>query len=673
MKKLISIALVLAMVLAILPVAALAAPATGNYFVAGDTGLTGVNWVANNMANRMTKSGAVYTKVYSNLAAGDYQFKITAGNWNNSWGDNGQNYQFNNAFPCDVTITFDPATEIATITGTGVGAVVFEAESITAVGAGAGGFLNDIVWDPAASENYMTNTDGIWSIKYENVAAGAYEFKFAANATWADSWGFEGDVANDTWMDAVYNGVNANVNVDKDGSSVELMLDLSTYDAGSKTGAKMKVLVLPPAGEEITISEGTAALLSDTNGEVVEISYKPLRDGILTVAFDAANPGWAFTIEMPDGTSTLLEAGKDAAAFEQEVFAGETYKVFLYAYLPDLYSFADGSISYKVSFHTANVNHDAAKEEYLIADGALVLGNNNVTILENALNTLYEFAPTETGVYTFTAPEGVKIGNWNTPFSPNDQSGDNKTNVVEWTCTAVGQPVLIGITEATTITVVKKGDAEIQEEIDYETYVNVHTPSENQLINLDEKEPTPVDITKPQTVVRDEDGLYHLGTVDGPLLFVNLSNEGIDFMQGFFGGYGAHAMRGAYNDDGIIKHYDFKEAMREYAEVIYNADTDNCLYPLTDDLAIFLKAYGGNQGWFKPEQTPYEAIRGEHNADSAWLVICCYLEDVTSGGEVEDPTPSPDTADMSMVPVAIVMVLVVAGIVALVPAKKKFF
>ena len=93
-----------------------------------------------------------------------------------------------------------------------------------------------------------------------------------------------------------------------------------------------------------------------------------------------------------------------------------------------------------------------------------------------------------------------------------------------------------------------------------------------------------MDITKPQTVVRDEDGLYHLGTVDGPLVFVNLSNEGFDFMQGFFGGYGAHVMRGEYDDNGVIKHYDFLEAMREYAEVIYNADNDNCLYPLTEGL-----------------------------------------------------------------------------------------
>ena len=669
MKKLISIALVLAMVLAILPVAAFAAPATGRYFVAGDIALTGVHWVASNMSNKMNKSGSVYVKVYSNLDAGEYAFKITAGDWTNSWGDNGQNYQFSNAFPCDVTITFDPATEQITVTGAGVGAVVFEAESITAAGLGEGGFLNDIAWDPTASINNLTNTDGVWTIKYENVEAGAYEFKFAANGGWTDSWGFDGAVANDTWVDAVYNGQNAIVNVESDGSSVELALDLSAYDHGSKNGAKMKVLVLPPADEVIDVAEDTADLLSETNGDSILVEYKPLRDGILNIAFGECNPGWAYSVELPDGSSTLLKTGNAVTSFDHEVLAGETYKVSLYVYSPEAWSFADGSISYKITFHGADVAHGGEKEEYDFA-GTLNLGVNNVTALDTAINSLFEFEPTETGVYTFTAPEGVLLGNWNVPSYPFDASGDSKTNVVEWTCTGVGQTVLIGITENTTITVAKKSEADIGEQIVYTDYVNVHTPSEGNLINLDEKEPTPVDITTAQTVVKDDNGIYHLGSVDGPVVFVNLSNEGFDFIQGFFGGYGAMTMRGMYDNNGTKEYYDFLNAMREYAELIYNADNDNCLYPLTEDLMIFLKAYGAYQGWFNPDQSPYAAIQGEHNAESAWLVACCYLEEITSGGEL---TPSPDTADVSVVPVAIVMVLAAAGIVALVPVKKKFF
>ena len=60
------------------------------------------------------------------------------------------------------------------------------------------------------------------------------------------------------------------------------------------------------------------------------------------------------------------------------------------------------------------------------------------------------------------------------------------------------------------------------------------------------------------------------------------------------------------------------------------------------------------------------------------MVICCYLEEITSGGEIEDSQPddskpSPETGDLSFAPIAIVMVLAVVGVIALVPAKKKFF
>lgn len=678
MKKLISIALVLAMVLAILPVVALAAPANGPYCVCGSKTLTGFDWSPNAMPNRMTKSGTVFTKVYPNVEAGEYEFFITPCNSSKFWGEDGGKVKFTNGFVADVTITFDPATEKITVEGMGVGAVAFNAESITAVGGGKDGFLNDVDWNPAYAANHMTNNEGVWTIEYPSVKAGTYEFKFAANDSWTDNWGYGGTVANDTWVDAVYNSAtNASIVVEKDGSSVQLFLDLSTYNAATNSGAKMKVFVLPPLDDEpIMIEEGSADLKSETDSESVAVTYKPLRDGKLIIAFGACNPGWAYNVEMPDGTATLPTSGKETASFEQDVFAGQTYKVYLFAYNPDLFSFADGSISYSVSFVNADVSHDVEKEAYDFA-GTLKLGANNVTALDTAVNTLYEFEPTATGVYSFTAPEGVKIGNWGMPSNPIDHSGDSKTNVVEWTCTAVGQSVLIGITADTTITVAKKAEAEVGEQIDYVVYENVHTPSENQLINLDEKEPTPVDITKPQTVVKDSDGFYHLNSVDGPIVFVNLSNEGFDFIQGFFGGYGAHTMRGKHTVDGVDYYYDFLEAMREYATIIYNADNDNCLYPMTEDLAIFLKAYGGYQGWFDPNKTSYEAIQGEHNADSAWLVACCYLEEITSGGEIVEPdsgdnTPSPETGDFGFAPVAIIMVLAVVGVIALVPAKKFF-
>ena len=96
-----------------------------------------------------------------------------------------------------------------------------------------------------------------------------------------------------------------------------------------------------------------------------------------------------------------------------------------------------------------------------------------------------------------------------------------------------------------------------------------------------------------------------------------------DLLQAFYGGYGALTMRGMYTDkDGVDTYYDFLKAMQVYAHVLYNSDYDNGLYPMTEDLMIFLKAFGGYQGWYKPEQSSFTAIQSEHNPDSAWLVSC---------------------------------------------------
>ena len=68
------------------------------------------------------------------------------------------------------------------VSGSGVGEAKMEIEYVTAVGAGAGNFLNNVNWDPANESNRMgLEYTGYYRIEYYDVAAGEYEFKFAAN------------------------------------------------------------------------------------------------------------------------------------------------------------------------------------------------------------------------------------------------------------------------------------------------------------------------------------------------------------------------------------------------------------------------------------------------------------------------------------------------------------
>ena len=95
------------------------APVEANYFVAGVEALCGSNWSCDDPANKMTlKSSGLYEIVYKNVPAGTYEFKVTDGTWNNSWGKDGgsANYVFETEEVRDVTITFNAQTKEITVT-----------------------------------------------------------------------------------------------------------------------------------------------------------------------------------------------------------------------------------------------------------------------------------------------------------------------------------------------------------------------------------------------------------------------------------------------------------------------------------------------------------------------------------------------------------------------------
>ena len=206
------------------------APA-GTYYVAGVAALCGSEWNCADEANLMTWNGetGLFEMVYTDVPVGTYQFKITDGTWNNTWGKDGQNYTFEVTAPCDVTITFNHSSKAVKAEGDSVAAVTtLEISSITAVGAGKGNFLNGKSWDVAAAVNHMTASGSIYTITYENVAAGSYEVKFAANNSWNDNWGSNGSAYPGGKTEAVYNGQNIKFTV-KEASDITLTLDLTGF------------------------------------------------------------------------------------------------------------------------------------------------------------------------------------------------------------------------------------------------------------------------------------------------------------------------------------------------------------------------------------------------------------------------------------------------------------
>ena len=246
------------------------------YVVAGVESLTGYEWQGSPALapeNVMTKSGDVYTKTFTAVPVGkSYQLKVVANTGDEQkWiGLDGtdNNVTFDVETACDVTVTFDPATNKITVTGDGVKMVTdLEVNSITVVGNGEDNWLNGVAWGVDAEVNHMTQiADKVYQIKYENIesADDAYQFKFAANDDWAASWGLPEQSATPIGeeFDLAFNGQNMLLNTVSAGFEedslvdVTITLDFTNFDYSTRLGAKATVKVEPstPAVDNLTIN-----------------------------------------------------------------------------------------------------------------------------------------------------------------------------------------------------------------------------------------------------------------------------------------------------------------------------------------------------------------------------------------------------------------------------------
>lgn len=236
MKKAISVLLLLTLSLTL----ATAVFAADTCIVAGVPELCGSSWQMDDPNNAMSLNGSLYEKVYTNVPAGDYQFKVV---YNGTWKGNGEsNMMFSVKTPCDVTITYDPATDAITYSGSGIGKTTVTVSEIYVAGAksdSAPGWLNGENWNEKAQSNKTAViAEGVYGITYENIPAGTYEFKFAADQAWTHSWG--GTFAEfGVPTDAAYNGDNISFTLEEE-ADVTLKLDLSNFDL-SAGGARFTV------------------------------------------------------------------------------------------------------------------------------------------------------------------------------------------------------------------------------------------------------------------------------------------------------------------------------------------------------------------------------------------------------------------------------------------------
>ncbi len=276
MKKL---AMILAaiMLLSTLSVAVFAADET--YCVAGAAALCGEDW--NPAGNPMTKNAdGLYEKVFDNIPGGSYEFKVTDGSWDNAWGNNGGNYSITLTKESKVTILFNAETkaiEVKIEPKAGAEEVEF-----TYTVAGQAG-LCGAEWDP--SKNEMTkNADGLFEITFQNIAAGAYEFKVTVGS-WSASWG-EGGNNKSISLDAeshvkiLFNAETKAIDVVITPVEGAVPVEKNYYVAG----------VAGLCGEEWAAASEANKMTKNEKGEY-EILYKDVKAG--TYEFKITDGSWA--------------------------------------------------------------------------------------------------------------------------------------------------------------------------------------------------------------------------------------------------------------------------------------------------------------------------------------------------------------------------------------------
>ena len=264
--------------------------------------------------------------------------------------------------------------------------------------------------------------------------------------------------------------------------------------------------------------------------------------------------------------------------------------------------------------------------------------------LEAKERNYFLFVPKESGTYEFSVDSKDKvIGYYGSPHFVQSESvaevKDNKFTISvsgsnigsEGGGTAVFVIGVDGIESASDciISIARIGDA--KKSVADEPWTEYNTICEIKPFSLelsDGESLTYVNIegnTEDYVFVKNEaDGYYHLGTVDGPIVYVHLG-EGAPYVSlqtvimgdGLAGG--APIRKYFYDGDKFVKKEDYTDILTTYFD---NMDQELYIYPLNDDLIYIIK--NGCEGWWTESSPDY--IFDGCNSEIGWMFACCYVE-----------------------------------------------
>ena len=398
--------------------------------------------------------------------------------------------------------------------------------------------------------------------------------------------------------------------------------------------ALMFLLVLTGCGG----SEETPAVKADGN-----VDYQvTLTDALGNVYHDGIIVKF-----LQDGQEIAMQVVGENGTAVKSLPAGEYTVELVYTSNEAAYSYDNGNVTLTAEDPalTIMMTRSATPETVsLFVDSkeheAYVVGLGCTAVSLKEGRTYFLFAPDQAGNYEFGVEGNVAaVGYYGAPHFVQSTSAlevvDNKVQVSVSTG-SLGSTLVIGLDyqgEANCVLTIERiGDAvkTIADE-PWHTYMKTVELSPYTLpagAALKEFDLTAASDAY-KMVLNETDGFYHLESADGPLVLVRLAGE-LEYMATY---------KTVLDRTGVVKYFfdeqgeflrkeSYSECLLEY---IPNADEDDGVYPLTEDLKYIIQQSGDHSGWWEFDGPGYIFMDeggnkvADINPEIAWLFMCCYI------------------------------------------------
>ncbi len=512
---------------------------------------------------------------------------------------------------------------------------------------------------PAGSQYYIAATLPVMGMEYQLTITGNTGFGFTNGMgmpMWDTNGTYTGTIAA-FWGAANFAIVN--------NTAEDQTYTLALADIPKPLGSEFNP-------DELPMDTTTTKTLE---GDEYWYAWTATEDGTFTFTYenDLCVDGWTYYIEHGEDVYFYSTAWDEYeyVSCSFDVVAGDEVKVSVSipTYFPateyyeayyDAYVYNYGDVVFTTAFTTGDDNQggddigggDEGGDDvnYVESGEFLVVGDNMVVVDGGYEYTIYTFEPTEEGEYTFTSDNAVMgIVSYNGMWLSVDPSADTvNANEFSWECTGVGQAIWVAVKADTNIANINitREDLDTSDDIVWIDYENMTTPED---FTFDEEGDTIVLVDVEDDVddseylfYNEEDGYYHYGAEDGPIVYVNLDDSMMSMVAVVSNG----KLVGANNEE-CTELVNCTDAIMEYiacADTVTAYDEDGeevslSLYPLTDDLIVMYIACGDYMGWYGEEGWL------ELDTPDAWMFACCYVPATADEGG-DDNTGDDNTGNV---------------------------